>query len=550
MPLIVLTASSIGLVSCVSTSSALAPGRLTPTVTVGESVFGIRSRPSSPVREPAQDDERRGHHDGEDRPLDADVREIHCAPSLPAGRAAARPAALTATAAPAAPPPPPAAGARRPAAAAAAFGLARLEHPHRHARRQLVQPAGREHLVALEAVGDFPDVALPDAERDALLRDLAVSDDVDRRHAGQRRHRGVGHGHHVVVDAREDDALGEEAGLEQAVRVLDQRLDREGAHRLIERRADVRDLALEHRGRRTTRRGTGPAGPAVTTPAWRSCTPVLSFSGSICTMVATTVRSRDELADLHRTLGDHAARWARAPPRRSASSAPGRTAARRSCRMRLGGVHGVERGLVGRLGDLEPGLGRSAALRTTRCRARSSTFARSKAAFASSRLAIAVRDRRRSLRRPARARCVSTGPRMPSWARVCSSALSARSSASASSLRLELDERRADLHLAADLDEHLADDARGLGADLGLSRATAACRPGRSGAGRTSAGSCVVLTATPAPPRPPRPPGPPAVWFWHPVEQQPGYERRRRRPARPCATPFSGTRMSLSCLYL
>ena len=32
----------------VSISSALAPGRLALTLTVGESVFGIRSRPSSP----------------------------------------------------------------------------------------------------------------------------------------------------------------------------------------------------------------------------------------------------------------------------------------------------------------------------------------------------------------------------------------------------------------------------------------------------------------------------------------------------------------------
>src|SRR5215470_2428507 len=47
MPLIVLTASSTRLVIWVSISSALAPGRLTLTVTTGASVFGIRSRPSS-----------------------------------------------------------------------------------------------------------------------------------------------------------------------------------------------------------------------------------------------------------------------------------------------------------------------------------------------------------------------------------------------------------------------------------------------------------------------------------------------------------------------
>ena len=40
IPLIVLTASSSGLVSCVSTSSALAPGRETFTFTTAASVFG------------------------------------------------------------------------------------------------------------------------------------------------------------------------------------------------------------------------------------------------------------------------------------------------------------------------------------------------------------------------------------------------------------------------------------------------------------------------------------------------------------------------------
>src|SRR5262249_16069024 len=48
MPLIVLTASSILLVIVVSISSALAPGRNACTETTGASVFGIRSRPSSP----------------------------------------------------------------------------------------------------------------------------------------------------------------------------------------------------------------------------------------------------------------------------------------------------------------------------------------------------------------------------------------------------------------------------------------------------------------------------------------------------------------------
>ena len=45
MPLIVLTASSMRLVICVSISSALAPGSIALTFTTGLSVFGIRSRP-------------------------------------------------------------------------------------------------------------------------------------------------------------------------------------------------------------------------------------------------------------------------------------------------------------------------------------------------------------------------------------------------------------------------------------------------------------------------------------------------------------------------
>ena len=48
MPLMVLTAASIGLVIVVSISSALAPWRPALTLTVGESVRGIRSRPSPP----------------------------------------------------------------------------------------------------------------------------------------------------------------------------------------------------------------------------------------------------------------------------------------------------------------------------------------------------------------------------------------------------------------------------------------------------------------------------------------------------------------------
>ena len=94
MPLMVLTASSIRLVIWVSTSSALAPGSWTCTLTIGESVFGIRSRPRSLYENAPEHDERRRHHDGEDRTLDADVCQFHWpAPSPPAATALAAAAA-------------------------------------------------------------------------------------------------------------------------------------------------------------------------------------------------------------------------------------------------------------------------------------------------------------------------------------------------------------------------------------------------------------------------------------------------------------------------
>ena len=74
----------------------------------------------------------------------------------------------------------------------------------------------------------------------------------------------------------------------------------------------------------------------------------------------------------------------------------------------------------------------------------------------------------RSDRRAAGCRRRQARSGMPSWARVCRSALSARASASASSRGSELDQRIADADLAADLHEDGADDARGFGADLRL----------------------------------------------------------------------------------
>ena len=94
-----------------------------------------------------------------------------------------------------------------------------------------------------------------------------------------------------------------------------------------------------------------------------------------------------------------------------------------------------------------------------------STFARSYAAFASSRFAVAVRTV--AVSSSAGTGClVSTGPRMPSCDRVCSSEASRPFEGEGQFPRLELDERRADVHLAADFDQDLADDARRLRADL------------------------------------------------------------------------------------
>ena len=105
----------------------------------------------------------------------------------------------------------------------------------------------RQRLVALQPVDDFDELVLPRAERhDLLLARLAVLDDVDRRDAGQRRDGVVGHRQHVRRRrCVSDDALGEEAGLELAVGVVDERFDGERARRLIDRRADVGDLAVE-----------------------------------------------------------------------------------------------------------------------------------------------------------------------------------------------------------------------------------------------------------------------------------------------------------------
>ena len=57
-PLIVLSASSIRSVTSVSTVSGSAPGRTVVTVTIGKSIFGIRSMPSARYATSAEHDQR------------------------------------------------------------------------------------------------------------------------------------------------------------------------------------------------------------------------------------------------------------------------------------------------------------------------------------------------------------------------------------------------------------------------------------------------------------------------------------------------------------
>ena len=77
MPLMVLTAASIGLVIVVSISSALAPWQAGPDV--DRRRIGPRHQVEAElaVRGPSQHDERDAHHDGEDRPADADISKLH-----------------------------------------------------------------------------------------------------------------------------------------------------------------------------------------------------------------------------------------------------------------------------------------------------------------------------------------------------------------------------------------------------------------------------------------------------------------------------------------
>ena len=55
-------------------------------------------------------------------------------------------------------------------------------------------------LVALQPARHLHELVLARAQRDLLLAGLAVLDDVDRRHTGERRDRFFGHGEHARID--------------------------------------------------------------------------------------------------------------------------------------------------------------------------------------------------------------------------------------------------------------------------------------------------------------------------------------------------------------
>ena len=76
MPLMVLTASSMRLETCVSTSSGAAPRSVVVTVTIGRSIFGKRSTPSFAIRIDAEHHQRHDQHGGEHRPPDTDFCEF------------------------------------------------------------------------------------------------------------------------------------------------------------------------------------------------------------------------------------------------------------------------------------------------------------------------------------------------------------------------------------------------------------------------------------------------------------------------------------------
>ena len=128
-----------------------------------------------------------------------------------------------------------------------------------------------------------------------------------------------------------DRALGEEPRLQQPVAVVHQRFDRERPRRLVDRRADVGDLALERlAGNASTTNST--VWPALITLAYFSWTPVRSFSGFIWTIVATGVFSRMNSPGWTRRSETEPATGARIAASSSFFCASS-YAARRSCRL-------------------------------------------------------------------------------------------------------------------------------------------------------------------------------------------------------------------------
>ena len=151
----------------------------------------------------------------------------------------------------------------------------------------------------------------------------------------------------------------------------------------------------------------------------------------------------------------------------SASALTARSyAARRSCKQRLGRMHRIEGRLVRRFGDLVPGfrhlqhLGR-----------RDAAGAENLGPFVRRPGIVPVRGRGLDGGRLFVGRRRLVGVERPAHAELGARLAQRRFrplERQRQFARLEPHERRADVHLGPDLDEHLADDAAGFGADLGL----------------------------------------------------------------------------------
>ena len=159
MPLMVLTAASISLV--IGRLDLFGAGAGQAGADVDRRRVGARHQVESElaIREPAEDDERRAHHHGEDRPLDADFREFHCPPPPCPACPPRRPPPPPCPRPPCPRPPPP----LRPLLSGAELSTVDAD-----ARRQLVEPIAGERFIPLQAVERFP-TALPGGRRESTF---------------------------------------------------------------------------------------------------------------------------------------------------------------------------------------------------------------------------------------------------------------------------------------------------------------------------------------------------------------------------------------------